>query len=186
MNRPLALAALVLAFLSPLVVFAQPEPDDDESMEQSRPEPKADHGEKMLRVLDRQLKLKGEQKKKIEAVIKSSEPEMEKLQKEMEGLRERQRKFMRKQHEQVRALLDDEQKDKFDEIAVRMRKRMEQGGRGRPSGQRRRPGPPSENEDHEEMGPRDMPPPEMWHPGPQGPESPLGHEGPMPAPSKDH
>ena len=122
------------------------------------------------RSLPRQLKLSGEQKKKIEAVIKESEPEMAKLQKEMEALREKQRKFMRKQHEQVRALLDDEQKDQFDEIAVRMRQRMDQGGRGgRPSGPRRRPGPPSENEDREEMGPRDLPPPEMWQNGPKSP-----------------
>ncbi|MBI5200596.1 MAG: hypothetical protein HY925_03335 [Elusimicrobia bacterium] len=171
MLRPLLFAALALAAVCPSAVFAQPEHDDDEMIEQARPEPKADHGEKMLKVLDRQLKLKPDQKKKIEAVIKDSEPEMEKLQKEMESLREKQRKFMRKQHEQVRALLDDDQKDKFDEITVQMRRRMEQmgGGRrgGRPSGPRRRPGPPSEDDDREDMGPRDMPPPEMWHEGPQ-------------------
>ncbi|MBI4347806.1 MAG: hypothetical protein HY553_13200 [Elusimicrobia bacterium] len=161
-------AAVVALALVSVPAFAQPAPPehDEDMLEPAQAEPGPDHGDRLLRLLEKRLKLKGEQQKKIESVLKDGQPELDRLRGEMQELRERMKKFMRKQHEQVRALLDDEQKEGFDEISVRMRKRLEPGprrGGGRRYGPWKRPGPPSENEEPGEMGPRDMPPPELWH-----------------------
>lgn len=179
MSRPFLLVSLAALLLMPAAARAEHggEHDDDDVMEQPQPEPKADHGARLLKVMERRLKLTPEQRKKVESALKEGEPEQEQLQKEMKALREKMRKLMQKQHERVRAVLDDEQKWQFDEMMVRMRKRMQEGGRGRgrPQGPRRMPGPlEDDGVDHREPGPRDMPPPEMWHDRPAPSREPEG------------
>lgn len=150
---------------------------DEDELERPQPEGKPDHGAKMLELMERRLKLTPEQRKRVEAAIKEGQPDHEKLQKEMEGLRERMKKLMLQQHERVRAVLDDEQKWKFDELTVQMRKRgQERRKRARPQGPRRMPGAPEEEEPREH-GPRDLPPPEMWQDRPNRPRGGGGGDG---------
>lgn len=71
------------------------------------------------------LKLSDEQAKKVEGILTKSQPEREELMKKL-------RASERKTHEQIRAVLDDEQKEKFDMMRAHMMMRhgMGMGGPG--------------------------------------------------------
>ncbi|MFH2202928.1 MAG: hypothetical protein ABIJ96_07425 [Elusimicrobiota bacterium] len=139
--------------------------------------------EKYLERLDKQLRLEDEQKKKIQAILKEATPglktnwqEAQKLQQRMKDLREKMQKLMRDTQEKIRTQLDAEQKDKYDELRVRMRQRMQgrrgeqapgqQGGRRggpgmAPGGERNPSEFPPEHWEQRPMPERDQLPPEL-------------------------
>lgn len=134
--------------------------------------------EEKLERLEKALELGEEQKKKIGKILEEAEPEEKKLREEMAALREKMRALgeraqaaERKTHEKVRGELDGKQRDKFDELRVRLRGRSPggQGGGGgfRPGGpggmpherfRRRGDG----NWDGHELPPGGMGGPERW------------------------
>ena len=82
------------------------------------------------------LKLTDEQAKKVGDILAKSQPEREELMKKL-------RASERKTHEQIRALLDDEQKEKFDMMRAHMMTRhngMGPGMGGGPGGMQGGPG----------------------------------------------
>lgn len=80
--------------------------------------------EKFAEKLSERLGLTADQKRKVEAVLEKSRPEMEKLRVEMKALHEKMREAMLKTKEAIREGLTLEQKGKFDEMMARMRGRM--------------------------------------------------------------
>ena len=189
MRRLWIFALLAGALAAPSLAPAQVDvdPDDEQAPPPSSalPAPPSDRagaqaqpGEHLLQLLDKRLSLKPEQREKIKNVLGESGAQIKALHDKIE-------KLMRAQNEKIRAVLDDEQKPKFDEITVEMRKHMQEGPGFHPD-RRRRPGPPEkEEEGARRMGPsddpRDLPPPEMWH---QGRQPPPGDVDPN-APSGD-
>ncbi len=98
--------------------------------EEASPEPRR-HGflsEDFLRKLTDKLKLSADQQKKVKSVLDGSKPDMEKLEAEMKALHGRMKALAHKTKEGIRETLDMAQKDKFDEMLVRMKRRM--GGHG--------------------------------------------------------
>lgn len=80
--------------------------------------------EGFLRTLTDHLKLSVEQQKKVKAALDKSRPDMEKVEADMKAAREKMRALAHKTKETIRETLDMAQKDKFDEMLVRMRHRM--------------------------------------------------------------
>lgn len=182
MRRISILAILAAALAAPPFGRAQTqvEPEDDRlpasgpAAPWEAPEgvkPQAEQEEPVLQLMDKRLDLKPEQRERIKSVMADSGAELK-------ALREKTEKVMRARNEKIRALLADEQKPKFDEITVELRRRMQGApspGSG-PSGlhpdRRRKPGPPEEDDTNlrrtglEET--RELPPPEMWHDGRKG------------------
>lgn len=99
--------------------------------------------EKYLKTLDIHLGLSDQQQKKIEGVLEDAKPGIKKnwkkihdLRKEIRALAEQLQGSMRDTQEKIRAELDGEQKEKFDEMRIQMKRNMEKMPR------RRRPGQP--------------------------------------------
>ena len=141
--------------------------------------------ERHLEMLDKRLKLTPEQREKVKGVLNETGTQLKALHEKIE-------KLMRTQNEEIRALLSDEQKPKFDRMNAEMRRHMARPDpRMRPD-RRRRPGPPEEEEEGgRRIGrpddPRDLPPPEMWNDtGGKTPHSgrePQGEDRPSPEPT---
>ncbi len=126
------------------------------------------HGDRLLRLLGETLELNKEQKGKAAKIIDASKPKMKELNERMKAVADDIKKIIRADSEKIRAILTDEQKEKFDELKVRLHGRMKgRYGMG-PKGQHggawwRKGGPKGPDED---MGPPEM----MGHPkGPKGP-----------------
>jgi len=90
--------------------------------------------EELLERLSDALKLSEDQQHKIKAVLDESRPEMEKLETEMKSLHERMKKAMFRAKESIREMLDMDQKERFDGIAMQImmtrRQHMTTGRRG--------------------------------------------------------
>lgn len=84
--------------------------------------------ERLLDMMDKRLKLAPEQKSKIKEILQGSRGRMRELFKRLQELRKEMETIRRSQMEKVRSLLDDEQKERFDEMRLLMRRRM--GGHG--------------------------------------------------------
>lgn len=123
------LLAAALIIRGAVTSNANPERED------GPPEPRK-HGflsEDFLRKLTDKLKLSADQQKKVKSVLDSSKPDMEKLEAEMKALHEKMQALAHKTKEGIRETLDMRQKDKFDEMLVRMKRRM--GGMHHRTGQ---------------------------------------------------
>jgi septal ring factor EnvC (AmiA/AmiB activator) len=145
------------------------EPERDE-MEVKEAEEAQEHpmlSEKFFDPLEQQLKLKEGQKKTIQAVIDESRgplqkksDEMRDMQKKMRELEKKLRALTQDMREKIRALLDNEQKERFDEMMMRMRERMG------PKGLRDKPPFDPKRILKEEMPPFQFPP-ERWEDNPE-------------------
>jgi hypothetical protein len=151
--------------LSCAVAWAQPGVPDD----------KDDAPPPFLDVLNHELDLTPNQRKAVKDILDKSKPEREAIEKQVRELSEKARKQQRADSEKIRAVLNDDQKERFDEFNSRLRRR--QHG---PAHRLRR--------DHGPLPDGGMPPPEMWHHGkksakpdelPDGPPEMIG------APKKD-
>ncbi|MBI5630060.1 MAG: hypothetical protein HY921_04160 [Elusimicrobia bacterium] len=86
--------------------------------------------EEFLKKLTDKLELSEDQQKKIKAVLDKSRPEVEKLHSEMKALGQKMKGMMAETRESIRQSLDPRQKEKFDELMVRMKERA-RGPKGR-------------------------------------------------------
>jgi hypothetical protein len=130
--------------------------------EQDPKEMAARHVEHMKQM----LKLTDDQAKKVADILAKSQPEREELMKKLQASE-------RKTHEQIRALLDDEQKEKFDMMRAHMM--MRHGGMGMGSG----PGGMQGGPGGMHGGPRGMRGgPGMGHHGPNAGGPDMGGPGP--------
>lgn len=134
--------------------------------------------EKYADTLARELKLSGKQKAGVAAILQAERAglakksaQLRELEEQMQAAHKELAEKTRDVHERIRAELNSEQKERFDE----MRMRRGPHGRGR---MRERPGPMEEggpgggNRGMDGWGPeRDLPPPEMWHEGKGGEKS---------------
>ena len=123
--------AIALALLLPLSAIAAENPAPPKE-QPKRGGPMLD--EKYADKLDEHLQLKAEQKVKIKAAIEKAKPELDKLHKELEAVHERMRKAMGELNENIRATLDIEQKERFDEMRAHMRRRFRADLKPRPDG----------------------------------------------------
>ena len=105
-----AISLLVLTLAVPVFSEGRKEPDPKEMAQK--------HAEKLAEHLD----LSAEQSKQVSAIMKESAAESAELEKKL-------RDHQRKMHEKIRALLSDEQKERFDMMRSRM-PMMGMGGRG--------------------------------------------------------
>lgn len=148
------LAAAVAALLCAAPLSAEhheddPEGKDGQKMEQMTPAQQAD---KMLSHMEKELKLTADQKSKLKPLIEKGAADRKEM-------HEKFQKAEREHSEQVRALLTDEQKEKYDMMRARrkmmgrgmgkrMKERMERRrGRKGPGGAEAGPG--GEPEDHD-------------------------------------
>lgn len=76
--------------------------------------------ERLLRLMRKELRLSDEQGEKAGAILGESRPKMEELHKKMRELGEQKRKLLRADLEKIRGLLDDDQRERFDELKSRM------------------------------------------------------------------
>ena len=124
----LILAALVFQMVLPPPGFCERRPGPAGG-EDGRPEMKGreKHGmlsEEFLGKLNEHLKLSAEQKEQVQEILDKSRPGMEKLKVEMEAVQEKMKAAMRAAQEGIRGALDMDQKEKFDEMMLRMKRRM--------------------------------------------------------------
>jgi len=166
-------ALFVLVFILTTAARAQPASSDDEDA----PTPEHRHGghakpgergESYLDLLNHELDLTPNQRKAVQDILDKSKPERDALEKQMRELSEKAHKQRRSDSEKIRAVLTDEQKERFDEFNSRMRRREHV-----PMHHLRR--------DHGPMPDGGMPPPEMWHHGTGGAKANHGdkdHEMP--------
>ena len=132
---------------------------------EEEPDPPGLLSEKYTDMLDAHLRLSEKQREKIYSIVKEARPALRKKLEQLKGLREQMRSLggemraqMRDASERIRSELNNEQKDRFDELKVQMRQPMRPGFQPRmgPGGA-------------EDM----MGPPEMWR-GPDGGPSGKG------------
>ena len=145
------------------------------AQEDGTPSPEASHAEeademasdRFLDKLHERLKLTDKQKKSISAILAESRPAMKQrteklkaLRGQMQALLKELRTQMRDSSERIRAELDNEQREKFDEMKVRARQGMNK--RRSPRWMEGQNMPPRSGGG--DLPPeRSMPPPEMWH-----------------------
>lgn len=120
---------------------------------------KGPDGARMLEHMTERLKLSEDQQAKVKTIIEKGKPELEKLQAEMAAMQKKLSEAMSRTREAIRETLTLEQKEKFDEMAVQMKRR--QGGRREIREERRirRGGPEDLHEAGEPEEGRMMPPP---------------------------
>ena len=127
--------ALVLAIsLGRAVAWAQPAQDDVDEPEMSQPVHGDPHGGAagILDLLDRELKLTASQHKSVKAIVERSKKKHDELEMQRRAIDEQVRKLHQADSEKIRALLDDDQKERFDELNVRLRHRREMPHPGMP------------------------------------------------------
>lgn len=102
--------------------------------------------------LQRELDLEAGQRAQIEEIVRRSHREADALRREMEP---RVRERVRTAHQEISAILNDEQRDRFEEMMGRMQRRAERFLLGPPGHPRRRPGPGEPRRRGEEPLPRE-------------------------------
>jgi hypothetical protein len=138
--RSLAFAALAV-FLSAGQVFAERDKNKDakeSKIEKDGPDKHMGFPEKFLEKLDERLHLTADQKKTIKAALDEAEPAIKKRREEAKEAREKMvmamkgmKSEMRDAKEKIRATLDIDQREEFDEMMARMMMmRGRKGGMG--------------------------------------------------------
>lgn len=134
------------------------EPDDEEEGSgKDRARLGGPLSEKFLEKLADRLKLSSDQQKNIREIAGKARPEIEKMEAELRELGKKLKKAMRQAQENIREALDLEQREVYDEMVQRFKRRKRMGPHPFPPGEgsrreMRRPGPPQEPEGPPERG----------------------------------
>lgn len=139
--------------------------EDHEDMQEGGREPEM-VSDRFIEKLDERLKLSGKQKDAVKAAMAESKPALKRkweerkaLMDKMQAINKEFRGLLLEMKEKIRAQLDPEQREKFDEMTMRMRHRGGRGGGG-PSPDWKRKKTRGERDFDD---PAMRHPPEMWH-----------------------
>lgn len=138
----ITIAALAFS-IAAAPVYAQKgakEPPPPEEHEGNGP-PAGENGdsfsEKFVDTMKEKLELRDDQAKKVKAIADKSRAERERLGAELKSLVQKRKAAIQRTREDIRAVLDLDQKEKFDEMFLRMKLRHHRGRGGPGAGGRR-------------------------------------------------
>ena len=138
----ITIAALAVSLLA-APAFAQkghnaPPPPDEEEGSREPGEAPDSFSEKFVDTLKEKLELRDDQVKKVKSIAEKSRAEREKINADLKSLLQKRKAALQRTREDIRTVLDLDQKERFDEMFARMKMRHRgEGGGARMRGGRR-------------------------------------------------